>query len=530
MNSLRVTLSVLLLMVTVAAGAQVSHAESTTQWPGYVVSYCAGSITLQLDRDMNTSLRKGTIITLAVTRQTQVEGNTQWPSATVEFVPSTKLATRIWFRPPGHGTPQVREDSGCRGTQPGTASPGPNANTQAVQTVPGSQFEKCTHIQPELMIQRAAAGDALGEFCSAYYSIEGAAGITQNVPEGVRRMRHAAEMGYAPAQREMGNLYRRGYGVPQDDRQAEAWYQKGAAQGYAPAQTDLADLYMTGGNGVRKDDNLARKWANLAAEQNYAPAFNVLAKIKQGGQGQRAEPAQDLFDQGARVYRAGDQAGAAKYFLSAAQAGHVGAQLQIGWHYEKGIGVPRSYAEAARWYRKSAEQGNATAMKNLGTLYEEGWGVPEDWIEAAKWYQKSADLGNADGESALARAYEFGIGVPQNRKTTILWDERAAAQGNGQSAHYARWLRDPTNNIGFRNQNEHDLVMAGQLRFGAALIGGDPAGILFRNSNERLGWLLTQRKTLDRQEAETIWQIQKSEYDRCRNAGRDNCHEPGPRP
>ncbi len=339
---------------------------------------------------MNTTLPKGTVITLAVTGQTAIEGNTQGPIATVEFVPSTRVATRIWFRPTAYGVPRLRDDSGCRATAAGTTSPVPGTNTQAARQIPGRQLES--------------------------------------------------------------------------------------------------------------------------------------------GQRQRAQPGQDLLDQGARIYQAGDQAGAAKYFLSAARAGHAGAQLQIGWHYEKGIGVPRSYAEAARWYRRSAEQGNSTAMKNLGTLYEQGWGVAEDWIEAAKWYQKSADLGNPDGESALARAYEFGIGVPQNRKMTIMWDERAAAQGNGQSAYHARRLRNPLNNIGFRNQEEYNLVMAGRLRFGAALIGGDPAGILFRNSKERLTWLLTQRKTLDQQEAETMWEIRKSEYDRCRNEHRDYCHEPGPRP
>src|SRR5574337_76668 len=391
MNALRVIFAWLLIMV-VAAGVEVAQAELTTQWPGYVVRFCPSNNTIQLDRDMNTSLRKGTVATLAVTGQTQIEGNTQWPSATVEFVPSTKLATRIWFRSSAYGTPQVRDDAGCRGGTPrGPVSPAPKADTQAI-------------------------GQGLGR------------------------------------------------------RQVAS------------------------------------------------------------GQGQRVGPAQDLVDQGARVYQAGDQAGAANYFLSAAQAGHPGAQLQIGWHYEKGIGVPKSYSEAARWYRKSAEQGNSTAMKNLGTLYEAGRGVPEDWIEAAKWYRKSADLGNPDGESALARAYEFGIGVPQNRRTTIMWDERAAAQGNGQSAYYARKLRDPTNNIGFRNQEEYDLVMAGRLRFGGTLIGGDPAGILFRNSNERFAWLLTQRKSLDQEEAETWWEIRKSEYDRCRNEHGEYCHEPGPRP
>ena len=220
-------------------------------------------------------------------------------------------------------------------------------------------------------------------------------------------------------------------------------------------------------------------------------------------QAQRRQPAQDLWDQGVRLYQAGDYAAASKAILAAAQAGNMLAQTQIGLHYEKGIGVAKNYAEAARWYRRGAESGDSLGMKNIGQMYEEGKGVPEDWMEAAKWYAKSAELGNREGEAALARAYQFGIGVAQNRQASIFWDQKAAAQGDQTSAHYARWLRDRTNNIGFRTDQERDLVMAGKLRFGVQLLGGDPAGILFHNSRERWAWLLWQRKELDRDEADT---------------------------
>jgi TPR repeat protein len=242
------------------------------------------------------------------------------------------------------------------------------------------------------------------------------------------------------------------------------------------------------------------------------------------------QPAEDLWQEGIRLYQAGNMTAAAKVILEAAQAGHLLAQGQIGFQFEKGIGVARSFPQAAAWYRKAADQGDSRSMKNLGQLYELGLGVPEDWGEAARWYARSAEHGDRDGQTALARAYQFGIGVAQDRKTSIVWDERAAAQGDSQSAHYARWLRDPTNFIGFRNDEEQSLVMAGKLRFGVQLLGGDPAGILFRNSTERFAWLLFQRKALDRDEADTWWQIRNMEYDRCRQNHREYCREPGPRP
>lgn len=246
--------------------------------------------------------------------------------------------------------------------------------------------------------------------------------------------------------------------------------------------------------------------------------------------GQNPGASEDLWEQGVKLYQAGDMAGAARVILEAAKAGNLLAQGQMGFQYEKGIGVKQSFAEAAKWYRRAADRGDSRSMKDLGQLYELGLGVPEDWIQAAKWYEKSAEKGDRDGEAALARAYQFGIGVPQNRATSIVWDRRAAAQGDAGAAYYARWLRDPTNFIGFRDEDERALVMAGKLRFGVQLIGGDPAGITFRNSKERFAWLLFQRRQLDKDEADTWWQIRKSEYEDCERAHRGYCREPGPRP
>ncbi len=80
-----------------------------------------------------------------------------------------------------------------------------------------------------------------------------------------------------------------------------------------------------------------------------------------------------------------------KDLAKAAEMGHPRAQLQIGYQYEYGEGLPRSPSEAAKWYLKAATQGNAVAQMNLGNLYENGEGVPENWVEAAKWWRKSAE-------------------------------------------------------------------------------------------------------------------------------------------
>jgi len=111
----------------------------------------------------------------------------------------------------------------------------------------------------------------------------------------------------------------------------------------------------------------------------------------------------------------------------------------------------------------------------------------------------------------------FGIGVPQDRRQAVAWFAKAGAQGLGQGEYSARWLRDPLNNIGFRTQAEHDLVVGGKLRFG--LLSGDPTGITFHSSAQRTAWLTAQRREVDLTEAHTMWRIRADEYSQCQRAG-----------
>ena len=82
----------------------------------------------------------------------------------------------------------------------------------------------------------------------------------------LREWRPLAEQGDALAQYNLGLLYRKGRGVPQDDVQARQWYAKAAVQGQAKAQFNLGTLYFNG-EGVPKDYQQALRWFRLAADQ-----------------------------------------------------------------------------------------------------------------------------------------------------------------------------------------------------------------------------------------------------------------------
>ena len=234
-------------------------------------------------------------------------------------------------------------------------------------------------------------------------------------------------------------------------------------------------------------------------------------------------PGAELYNQAGQRFKAGDHAGAAQILTRAAEAGNAVAQLRLALMYDQGDGVRRSSRAAFAWYSRAAALGEPESQNQMGLFYELGEGVAENWDLAARFYQASAAQGWTKGQFSLARAYQFGIGLPQDRQESIAWYRKAAAQNNAKAEYWGKWLRDPTNNIGFRDDVEHDIVIAGKLRFGAQLMGGDPRGIVFHNSAQRALWLLGQKGRLDKQEAEVFRDIRKREYDDCMRAGRDNC-------
>ncbi len=84
----------------------------------------------------------------------------------------------------------------------------------------------------------------------------------------LREWRPLAEQGDATAQYNLGAMYDKGQGVPQDDAEAVRWYRKAAEQGFALAQYNLGRMYYKG-QGVPQDYVQAHMWNNLAASRFF---------------------------------------------------------------------------------------------------------------------------------------------------------------------------------------------------------------------------------------------------------------------
>lgn len=111
-----------------------------------------------------------------------------------------------------------------------------------------------------------------------------AAAKAGNFARALKEWKPLAEQGNAGAQYYLGVMYANGNGVPQDYKQAAAWYRKAAEQGEADAQNNLGRMYHSG-QGVGQDYAQAAAWHRKAAEQGNAYALRNLALSYATGQG-----------------------------------------------------------------------------------------------------------------------------------------------------------------------------------------------------------------------------------------------------
>jgi uncharacterized protein len=82
--------------------------------------------------------------------------------------------------------------------------------------------------------------------------------------QAARLFRPFAEQGVASAQFNLGVMYAKGQGVPQDYQAALKWYRRAAEQGNASAQNNLGLMYDKG-RGARQDFIRAHMWYTVAA-------------------------------------------------------------------------------------------------------------------------------------------------------------------------------------------------------------------------------------------------------------------------
>ncbi|OON95772.1 MAG: hypothetical protein ATN36_07545 [Epulopiscium sp. Nele67-Bin005] len=208
----------------------------------------------------------------------------------------------------------------------------------------------------------------------------------------------------------------------EDFAKAFGYYKISAIQGNALAQLNLGNCYKNG-QGVKQDNKKAARWYSLSADQGDADAQNNLGYCYQYGEGVEQDNEQ-----------------AVHWYSLSAEAGNSKAQYNLGYCYKNGRGVEKDFEEAVRWYTLSAEAGNSKAQINLGNCYKNGHGVEQDDKQAVHWYALSAEAGNAKAQYNLGYCYKNGRGVEQDYEQAVHWYALSAEQGFGYAFNWLKRL------------------------------------------------------------------------------------------
>lgn len=117
--------------------------------------------------------------------------------------------------------------------------------------------------------------------------------------DAVRLFREAAELGDPEAMVELGESYRTGEGVDEDDNAATLWFRRAAEAGDSWGMVSLGAMYLLGDG----SDKEAAQWFEKAVEQGNAAAMYDLASLYEKGRGveKNLDKAKTLYRQSANL-------------------------------------------------------------------------------------------------------------------------------------------------------------------------------------------------------------------------------------
>jgi len=146
-----------------------------------------------------------------------------------------------------------------------------------------------------LALAAAAFADEQSELDAALLAFQ-----RGDLVDAMQRYERLAESGSARAMTQLAYIHDQS----EENALAVQWYRRAAEIGNAPGQHGLGEMYAKG-EGVEQDETQARQWFALAAEQGYRPSIRVLwSNAEVGGLGLEADPAEAI-----RWLRAGVEAG-----------------------------------------------------------------------------------------------------------------------------------------------------------------------------------------------------------------------------
>lgn len=225
--------------------------------------------------------------------------------------------------------------------------------------------------------------------------VEGRGGRALDVPEGIRRVKAAADSGDSLCMAEYGMRLYRGWGVGKSRLQGVALIERSAESGSSRGKAYLAGLH-TSGRDVALDCSKAKALIDVATESGDPEALAQLGIF--------------YYTPSCKHLTSGDVSSSAVTAVRKAQGkGSVMATFILGTYYHYGVGVSRDSRAAVSLYKEAISHGNPWAMINLGWFYLVGeGGLQKDVNEAIRLYTEARDLGDSGGGLSLGELFVSG--------------------------------------------------------------------------------------------------------------------------
>ncbi|OAD08434.1 hypothetical protein MUCCIDRAFT_117461, partial [Mucor lusitanicus CBS 277.49] len=195
--------------------------------------------------------------------------------------------------------------------------------------------------------------------------------------------------------------------------------------GNSRAHVQLGILYDKG-EGIPQNNDMALLHYKAAVENNNHAAQYILGLVYYFG----------------RLGRQKNHKEAIRLIKQSAMAGLPYAQRVLGQLYQQGS-IMKNEREAIRWYKRAAAGKDVCALGILGKCHEHGIGVDIDLEKALAFYAKAAEgdspYGHPMSMYSLGLCYYKGIAQEDSKpklETALEWFEKAARLGVSEAMAY----------------------------------------------------------------------------------------------
>ncbi|MFP6901220.1 MAG: tetratricopeptide repeat protein [Opitutales bacterium] len=265
-------------------------------------------------------------------------------------------------------------------------------------------------------------------------------GIEKNEAEGFASLLKASKEDLPAAHYYLGQAYFEGWGVEKNDNKALMHMVTAAELNYGQAKLSAAKFYAFG---VASPVNweLAAMYAGQAAALGVPRSADLFKEYDR--KRREAPPIGTRLPLGTKVPEPEDtlapderispspvspspipSPSPAVPTVSDPAANKALLQARDALH------VKHDVKTALSLYQTAADAGVVVAQRELGVLFYEGSYVDRDFHSALKWFRKAADAGDAPSQRYLGAMYFIGKGLAKDKQEAAKWLKRAAAQGD----------------------------------------------------------------------------------------------------